>query len=126
MQSSAKTEVTKFQLKGNSATAIYQANEPGDPCLETFVLVAVSDLIEKVSPGDDTPDLRAVLTVIQRDPCTDTIIFNGQGDTANPNVHIAPNLKSATLTATVPMLDVISGLIYTFTIDLEWDATGKH
>jgi hypothetical protein len=61
-------EVTNLRLRGDIATALFQAADPLDPCLENLVSVASADQIEKVSPpGSQTPDPRTVLVVVQVD-----------------------------------------------------------
>jgi hypothetical protein len=63
--------------------------------------------------------------VIQRDVCTDSLLFSGEGDTANQTLEVAGDLSLATLTATVPVADAISGQTFTFEVNLVWKATGK-
>ena len=43
----------------------------------------------------------------------------------NPTFHVAPNLASATLTATVPVDDALTGQTSTFQVNLSWKADGK-
>lgn len=95
------------------------------PCVESLVSVVASDLIEKVSTGGRTVSLRTVLMVIQRDACTDTPLFSGEGDTANHTFVVAGDLGSATLTAAVPVVDAISLQTFPFQVNLSWKATGK-
>ena len=122
----AATTSMSFRLKGNTATAVFQWTDPLDPCVENFVSVVASDLIEKVSPpGGRTGNPGTVLVVLQRDACTDTPLFVGQGDTASLTFHVAGNLASATLTATVPVFDVISLETVPFQVNLSWKADGK-
>jgi hypothetical protein len=121
----AANTVTNFRLKDETATAMFQAGDPLDPCLESLVSVVASDDIEKVSPGGPTPALRTVLVVIQRDACTNTVLFGGQGDTTNHTFQVASNLGSATLTATVPLEDAVSTLVFPFQVSMTWEATGK-
>jgi hypothetical protein len=81
----AATTVSNFRLKGNTATAMFDPLDPLDSCLENFVSVASSDLIEKVLPNGRTAALRTVLVVIQRDVCTDTVLFSGDGEATTHN-----------------------------------------
>jgi hypothetical protein len=119
-------EVTNFRLKGDSATALFQAADPSDPCLENVVSVASAEKIQKVSPpGSQTPAPSTVLTVVQVDVCTNTILFVGVGDTTSHSFQVAGNLSSATLTATVLVVDLVSQQGFTFQVNLVWTATGK-
>jgi len=90
------------------------------------VSVVSSDQIEKVSgSGSPTPLLRTVLLVQQFDTCTETIIYAGEGDTADQSFHVAANLSSATLTTSVPVTDSILHQTTIFQVELTWKATGK-
>jgi hypothetical protein len=93
--------------------------------LENLVFVAASDLVEKISPGDRTPDVRTVLEVIQRDICTSLLLFAGSGETADHIFQVAGNLSSANLTASVMVFDIVTQLTSTFDVNLSWKATAK-
>jgi hypothetical protein len=121
----AANTVENFRLKGNTATALFQAADPLDPCLENVASVVASDTIEKVLPGGRTAALSTVLAVIQRDVCTDFLLFSGVGDTADSTLEVASDLSSATLTATVPVLDTLSHQTFPFHVNLVWQATRK-
>gem|GEM_PF-1547345 len=72
-----------------------------------------------------TPALRTLLVVIQRDVCTDSLLFSGEGETSNQTREVAGDLSLATLTATVPVADAISRQTFTFEVNLVWKATGN-
>jgi hypothetical protein len=69
-----------------------------------------------------TPALRTLPVVIQRDVCTDSLPFSGEGETSNQTREVAGDLSLATLTATVPVADVISRQTFTFEVNLVWKA----
>jgi hypothetical protein len=124
-QAVSAATVTKLRVTGDTLTALFDANDPANPCLEHFVFVSASDRIQKVSPGDSTPDVGIVVEVIQQNICTGVPLFIGEGTTEHPNIDIAPQLKSATLTATLPVFDTVFTQSVSFTVHLVWTATGK-
>jgi hypothetical protein len=103
---------------------------PDDPCLRNLIFVAGSRLMEKTSPsGSPNQTGRTVLVVRQTylcDPSAPIIIFDGEGeDTTTQTLKVAGDLRSATLTATVTVLDTISLRIVDFHISLTWKALAK-
>src|SRR4029453_6351259 len=72
----ATTTVSDFRLKGNTATAIFEAVDPSNSCLLNFVSVASADQIERVLQGGRTQLLRTTITVIQVDTCNDLLLFS--------------------------------------------------
>jgi hypothetical protein len=119
-------EVTNLRIKGDTTTALFQAADPLDPCLENLVSVTSADKIETLSPpGSHTPAPGTVLVVVQRDVCTGFVLFSGAGDTASHSFQVAGNLGSATLTATVLVVDAVSQQGFTFQVNLVWTATGN-
>jgi len=120
----AGTSTTNFRLKGNTVTSTFEAFDPSDPCILNFVSVSASDIVEKTSPGGKkggTPG--TVLVVLQRDVCTDTPLFDGAGGPASHKFEVAGDLKSATLSAQVPLENTLTGLASTFQIKLTFQAT---
>jgi hypothetical protein len=121
----AATTSSIFRLKGNTAIAIFEAFDPQDPCLLNLVSVFASDQIDKVSPGGkkSTANVGTILTVLQRDVCTDTPLFDGVFGTASHSFQVAGDLRSATLSAEVPVLNTLTSLITTFQVNLTFQAT---
>jgi len=73
----AATSTTAFRLKGETATATFEAFDPQDSCLLDFVSVTASDIVEKTSPGGKkTGSPGTVLIVNQRDVCRETILID--------------------------------------------------
>jgi len=121
----AATTTTNFRLKGDTVVATFEAFDPQDPCLLDFVSVAASDLVEKMSPGGKkTADAGTLLLIIQRDVCTDTVLFGGFGGPASQSFQVAGDLKSATLSAQVPVFNNVTSLTTTFQVNLTFQATG--
>jgi hypothetical protein len=120
--SAATTE--NFRLKGTTVTARFTAPDSNDPCLEFFVFVSAADLVEKVTSSGQTAATRTVLEAIQFDACAEVIIQDFGGDTMDQTLRVASDLSSATLTATVPVLDIISQTGSIFQVNLIFTATG--
>jgi hypothetical protein len=122
----ADTTKSHFKIKGDTAVASFQATDPQDPCIESFVSVVASDLMEKVSPGGGpTSTVRTVLLVGLRDPCLDISTMSAEGETPEHTFRIAHDLSSATLRATVPVFNLSDLQWYTFEVDLTWTAQGE-
>jgi hypothetical protein len=120
----AATTSENFRLKGETLMATFEAFDPLDPCLLNFVAVTAADTIEKTSPGGKkTIRNGIVLVVIQRDVCTDSVLFDGMGIATNQTFQVAGNLSSATLTAQVQVFEGEVG--FPFQVNLTWTATGK-
>jgi hypothetical protein len=121
----AATTIENFHLKGNTVTAIFEAFDPQDPCLLNFVSVFASDQIDKVSPGGkkSTANVGTILTILQRDVCTDTPLFEGVSLPASHSFQVAGDLRSATLSAEVPVLNTVTSLVTTFQANLTFQAT---
>jgi len=121
----AAATVSTLRVKGDAAVAIFQAFAPFDDCLESFVSAAAADFLEKVTSSGRTISVRTNLTVIEYNTCTQTVLFNGDGITDIHTFQVAANLSTATLTAEIEVLDVLSTLLYPFQMSLTWTAIGK-
>jgi hypothetical protein len=120
----AATTSSIFRLKGNTVTAIFEAFDPQDPCIFNLISVTASDIVEKMSPGGKkggTPG--TVLVVIQLDVCTETPLFEGVGGPASHSFQVAGDLRSATLSALVPVANNLTSLVTTSQVNLTFQAT---
>jgi hypothetical protein len=119
----AATTTSHFRVKGDTVTAVFFASDPVDPCVEIFVSVVASDLIEIDKPGRRAFSFNTVLTVAMRDSCTGFIFFSGEGTGSNTTFRAAGDLRSSTLTAEVPVFDEVNGQTSIFQVNLNWEAT---
>jgi hypothetical protein len=120
----AATSTSNFRLKGNTVTATFEAFDPQDACILNFVSVAASDIVEKMSPGGKkggTPG--TILLVLQRDVCTDTPLFEGLSQPVSHSFQVAGDLRSATLSAQVPVFNTVTSVTTTFQVNLTFQAT---
>jgi hypothetical protein len=120
----ADTTAARFSVKGDTAVAEFQTINPTNTCIHYFVSVVAADLMQRTSPGGPTPNVGTVLVATLQDDCLGVTLFVGSGQAAQQSFQVAHNLSTATLTTTVSLLDVITGLSYTFDVDLTWTALG--
>jgi hypothetical protein len=118
----ANTISSHFSVKGNMAIAQFETTNPTNGCIRYFVSVVASDLMQKVSPGPRTLQVGTVLVVSAQDVCQGFVFFSGEGETSQQSLKIAGNLSSATLSATVTVLDTVSFQLFTFVVNLTWTA----
>jgi hypothetical protein len=80
----AETTAVRFTMKGNTAVAMSQATDPRDACIENFVSVVASDVMQKVSPGGggQTAQAGTIIVVSQTDSCLGLTLLSGEGETA--------------------------------------------
>jgi hypothetical protein len=71
-------------------------------CIETAVNVVASQGMQKFSPGQKTTTIGTELIITRIDACTGLLIFIGDGSAAVHSLRVAGQLRTATLTATVP------------------------
>jgi hypothetical protein len=121
----ARTTVSDFRVKGNTATALFESVDPNNSCLVTFVSVVSADTIEKILQSGRTQFVRTTVVIAQQDTCTQEVLFFGEGSTDVHVFQVASNLSTAKLTATVPIVDLLSGTFSDFQFSLTWTATSK-
>jgi hypothetical protein len=100
-----------------------------DGCILTEVFVSSMDGAFQGSPGGpvNKQGLSSVLIVIS-DTCQEPIgkgfpkVFEGIGQTLDPLVASSAAVQWATLDATIPVFDEVSGVTYDVDIDLTWTA----
>jgi hypothetical protein len=124
----AETSVSHFKIKGETLIASFHAADPNDSCVEFFVTVMASDLVERTSPPKTkVAQPLVILSADVRDKCLGIPLFiglNANLDQAPQILQIARDLQSATLKATMPVFDFTSLQTDDFDIDLTWTATG--
>jgi len=123
----AETMVSHFKIKGETIVASFHATNPDDPCVEFFVSVVASDLVERTSPPKSKVAQPSVVLIVGwTDSCLGITLFSGQSEPLQepPILQIARDLRSATLRATVPVFDLMSLQFYDFDVDLTWTGRG--
>jgi hypothetical protein len=119
----ADTTPMHIKVNGDTALANFRAVNPEDSCLESFLSVVASDVMQKLSPGGKLATVRTVLMAGVVNVCLEVTVFSGEGETPQHAFQFATDLSSATLTTTVSVFDVVSFNFYNFDVDLTWSAT---
>lgn len=116
---SGATPVCSFS--GNTAFAQFQTNTD---CISTAANVFVSDDVTRNPPNAGAGGVDVQLGVESDNFCTGTF-DSASGETTNATFSLVDPLKSATLSATVPMTDDFDpAQTFTITVNLTWQAYG--
>ena len=120
----AETIIENFRLKGDTAFAEFEATDPQNSCLLNFVSVFASDLVQKSSPGGTKTGSSpgTVVLAIQRDICNDIVLFDAVGGPSAHLFQVAGDVRSATLSAELLLLDAVSRNFFSFQVNLTFDA----
>jgi len=100
----ATVTVFTSHFKDLSATADFQTSSG---CVDTFVSV-----------GADASTAGVFIT--QFDTCSSTLLKEAFGQTANPDMQVDQNLRSASLHATIPVYDLVSNTTSPVAVNLTW------
>jgi hypothetical protein len=118
----AGTTVSDVRVRGDTITAIFSSIDPLNPCPQTFASVLSADSIEKTTSTGMILVFKTTLAVSEFDICVGDILFIGEGNTSTHTLFVASNLTSAEVTATVPVVDQLSGSVSTFSVSMAWKA----
>jgi hypothetical protein len=121
----ATTTVSYFRVKGDTGVALFSGVEPSNECVLNFAAVVAADIIEKDRQSGKTLNLKTTVAISQVDTCVGELLFLGEGVTDISTFQVASNLSTATLTATVPVTDVLSRSTANFEVNVTWQATSK-
>jgi hypothetical protein len=112
---SGRSPAVVFQVRGANAYAAFDSYSP-DGCIETFVVVSATQ---------NNTVKEASVIVGQHDNCTFTDLVYAYGSTSNVIFQIKSNLSSASLSATVPLVDYVSGNTFNVTVNTSWSGAGS-
>jgi hypothetical protein len=101
-----------FTFHGLTAFAEFDTNSP-DGCVETFVYVDGTQ-------GHKSTE--ADVFVGQFDNCTQTLLLSAFGSASNPHFQVDKKLGSASLSATIPVTDEVSGTTLNVSVSVTWTA----
>lgn len=120
----ASAETTRFKLRGQEAVAAFSSTD-ATGCIRTNVFVAALDAEVKTAPGRADADSRTMAVVSRYDTCTHTQLLDAQGEVLLPaDAFVITPLESATLNATIPVVDLVSGTSLPLAVSLTWTAEG--
>jgi hypothetical protein len=111
----ASGTTTQFKFHGLSAQANFDNT---DGCIETFVFVdGFQNTVNKQTfSGAD-------VFIGKVNNCTNTSLLNASGGTDSPSFQIDQELLSASLSATIPVTDSVSGNTFLVSVNMTWTST---
>jgi hypothetical protein len=117
----AQTLHVKFQ--GQTAQAEFSSTQG---CLQTVVYVLATDGRVKTDPGGPEAASGAESYIFQSDTCTQTQLLSAYGFAvlAPSEFQIDQQLTAATLTATIKVIDVVSGTSIPVAVSVRWTGFG--
>jgi hypothetical protein len=126
MVCAASQQTSHTQFKGLTAETDFDIFDPSG-CVETFVTVIAIDGSIKLAPGHPAVASGMIVFVSQMDNCTQTqlILADGSAPLASEQLQISSSLKTASLTATGGVFDLVSNNTLPVTISLAWVGTGQ-
>lgn len=113
-----------FKFRGHSASAFFSSIDPSG-CINTGGSVFAFEDISHSPPGPGSSSAALLIDIFQHDFCTDTPLLSASGSAELADFQVAGNLDSATVRATVPMFDSVSGTAFAVTVDLTWTSTSS-
>lgn len=120
----ASAETMRFKGMGQEALAAFSSTDPTG-CIATHVFVAALDADVKTTSGQAEPDSRTMAIVSRYDTCTHTELMDAFGEVLLPaDAFVISPLESATLNATIPVVDHVSGRTVPLVVSLAWAADG--
>jgi hypothetical protein len=105
---------TVFRFQSQSAFAGFDSFSP-DGCIETFV---------EVDGTQSSTGPEADVFIGQFNNCTGTLLLSASGSASNPTFQVSNKLDSASLSATIPVFDYVSGSTFNVSVSTTWTATG--
>jgi hypothetical protein len=129
--SSAEADTLHFTVKGPSAWASWHTFDPSG-CVETFVQVAGFDDTTRLDQGGAPQVLpTATVVIFQDDRCTGTALLSACN--CGPNAltvaedafQVVGKLDSATLNATLEVIDFVSNTSFPVHISVNWTGIGE-
>lgn len=120
-----QTTVSHFSLRNQSAVADFISTDTSTCALGVETLVSVAGSSEAVKDGSTTVTPFASVIVSVFDFCRNTAVLFASGDTTIQSLRINPNLKLASLQATVPLFNYTTGGTITAGVDLVWNGANK-
>jgi hypothetical protein len=121
----AGAEALHLSFDGLSAEASFTSADPSG-CVSTEVFVFADDGHFRTGPGRLEKAATATVVVSQIDFCTDTLLLAAQGlAVLTPGqFQIDGKITAASLTATIEVLDDVSGASFPVNISVSWTGVG--
>lgn len=113
-----------FKFKGKSAVAIFSSDL--SECSYSDVYVLGTEELFQNPPHAKTASSGVFVFISQYDACTNTelLVAEGTASLEEAGFQINRKLDSATLQATIPVYDHVSGTSFDVFVDLTWTGVG--
>ena len=119
----ASAQVTIEQVSGDSALATFHSvDSSGCVITDTFVFASAGEIHDP--PGGPAGFQVTGVAVSQFDQCQGLLLKTGLGTSNNMSFQLARDMSSATLSATVPVDELVSGTTFNVSVSLNWTGTG--
>jgi hypothetical protein len=122
----AGAETLHLSFDGLTADASFNSQDPSG-CVGTFASVTADDGHFRTGTGPLEKAATATIVVSQFDDCTQTLLVAAEGFAvlAPGQFQIDGKLTAATLTATIEVLDDVSGASFPVDVNLSWTGVGE-
>ncbi|MGZ3637759.1 MAG: hypothetical protein ACXVCX_07970, partial [Ktedonobacterales bacterium] len=111
-------------FNGINATAYFSPSDTGSSCIYSWTTVFVSDHVTG-EPGVTSETSFAGVNIFKFDQCTYTVVQDQFGIATNVDFKHDASLQYASIDATVPVTDYLTGTTSNFTISLKWRGVGS-
>jgi hypothetical protein len=120
----ASAQVTIEQASGDSAVATFHSvDSSGCVITDTFVFASVGEIHDP--PGAPAEFQITGVGLSQFDQCQGLLLKTGLGSSRSAlSFQLARDMSSATLSATVPVAEFVSGTTFNVSVSLNWTGTG--
>ena len=119
----ASASVDIEQSSGDSALATFHSvDSSGCVITDTFVVGSVGEIHDP--PGAPAEFQGAGVAVSQFDQCQGLLLKAGLGGSHTVSFTLARDLSSATLSATVPVDELVSGTHFNVSVSITWTGSG--
>lgn len=110
------------QQRSVGATAFFTGSDESG-CIVTDVFVIANADSERLLPSPGTRTARVAIVISQFDMCLVTPILTGDGLSEDATIVVSPDLREASVTAVVPVLNGANGTLVDVFVDLKFTAT---
>jgi hypothetical protein len=111
-------------FSGINSMADFSSSDPGSSCIYSWTSVFVSDNVVANEPGATSGTPFVAVNIFKFDQCSYTVLLDQSGMTTNVDFRHDASLQSASVNATVPTTDYLTGATSNFTISLQWRGVG--
>jgi hypothetical protein len=119
----ANATTTTTHVRDKGVFAVFEDTQ-GD--IRTLVTVnSTTQRVVESGPGGPVVTPLTQVTIFQENTATGDVLLNASGNTTEQALNISNDLQSATLQATVPLQDQVSGTVFPTTLDLTFTSTGE-